>query len=100
VYPNPFKPNDGDPSTGEYGLGTGDGIHFGTGTGAGFPAGTTVKIYTIKGERVASVTTPSGGLIQWNARTESGQKVASGVYLYRIEVPDRGQKNGKLMIVR
>lgn len=103
VYPNPFVPHDGDPSTGRYCGGTcgdGDGIHFGTDNGNGFPANTTLSIYTINGERVAQFTSTSSGIIQWNAKSTSGEKVATGVYLWVLDVAGGGTKNGKLSIVR
>jgi hypothetical protein len=100
VYPNPFVPLDGDPQTGEYGSGSGEGIHFAAGVDRGFPPGTELAVYTVTGERVFETTTHSGGIIQWNARTRDGRAVASGVYVYRIQTPDGSEKVGKLSVVR
>lgn len=100
VYPNPFVPEDGNPSTGQYGTSDRSGIHFGAGPDRGFPSGTTIKIYTIKGQLVDKETTNSGGIIQWDAHTENGDPAASGVYIYRIQVPGDGDKVGKFAIVR
>jgi VCBS repeat-containing protein len=103
VYPNPFVPHDGDPSTGRYcgGVcGDGDGIHFGTASGDGFPDGTTLKVYTVTGELVTDFTTRQDGIIQWDARTRNGEKVASDVYIWVLDVAGGGTKNGKLSIVR
>jgi parallel beta-helix repeat protein len=100
VYPNPFVPTDGNDNTGFYGSADRAGIHFGAGPDRGFPPNTTIKIYTIRGQLVDKETTNSGGIIQWDAHTENGDPAASGVYIYRIEVPNRGDKVGKFAIVR
>lgn len=100
VYPNPFIPEDGNPETGEYGSGSRQGIHFGAGQNRGFPSGTTVKIYTIRGQQVDKITTNNGGIIRWDAHTDNGDPAASGVYIYRIETPDGSDKVGKFAIVR
>lgn len=100
VYPNPFKPHDGNPKTGEYGKGQDQGIYFGAGINTGFPAGTKLTIYNIMGERIDTVRTTTGGLIQWDARTRSGKDIASGVYLFHLDVPDGGTKTGKFTVIR
>lgn len=100
VYPNPFVPFDGDPETGEYGTGKGQGIYFAAGKNRGFPAGTELKIYTITGELVVQKDLVSPGIIQWEGRTRHGDRVRSGVYVYRITTPDGSEKVGKLSIVR
>ncbi|MFB6345783.1 MAG: hypothetical protein ABEK50_08440 [bacterium] len=100
VYPNPFVPFDGDKETGTYGTGEGDGIYFGTGVNSGFKAGTVLKVYTVTGELVVEKRTSEEGLIRWNAKTEMGNPVRSGVYVYRITTPDGSKKVGKLSIVR
>ncbi|MBI2502549.1 MAG: immune inhibitor A [Candidatus Latescibacteria bacterium] len=38
--------------------------------------------------------------VVWNGRDESGQGVASGVYLYYLEVPGQYQAQGKMMMMR
>jgi hypothetical protein len=100
VYPNPFIPYDGNPETGEYGLGEDQGIYFSTGEKSGFAAGTQVTIYTVTGELVAEVRTNTIGRIQWDGRTRDGDYVASGTYVYRITTPDGSKKVGKFSVVR
>ena len=45
------------------------------------PAGTRIKIYTLRGELVYDMTADSTGSARWNAVNGSGFGVASGVYL-------------------
>ena len=88
VYPNPFKPNDKVPETGDC-----RGIIFDQLT-----ENATLKIFNLAGELVYE---KSGitGKVQWNAKNESGKEVASGVYIYLIT--DSGKKaSGKLVIIR
>jgi len=41
------------------------------------------------------------GTIQWDTRNQSGEKVASGVYIYKIVDIDSGQQSyGRLAIIR
>jgi membrane-bound inhibitor of C-type lysozyme len=64
------------------------------------PGTGTIKIFTIAGEEVASLTIASGELIkQWNVTTSSGKKLASGVYLFVIDGGGTTKK-GKLVVIR
>lgn len=63
----------------------------------------TIKIYTIVGELVKSLTiTPAdGGTKKWYVDNESCEKVASGIYIYCITDSERGWKyKGKIGIIR
>ncbi|MCX5785010.1 MAG: hypothetical protein NTX59_04930 [Elusimicrobia bacterium] len=94
VYPSPFRPNGPNAGTGAGKTGTdAGGITFVV------PNGSSVKIYTARGELVAEASNPSGGSINWDTRTKSGNKAASGVYLYIINSPV-GRQTGKLAIIR
>jgi len=72
VKPNPYNPNKG--------LLTffGDGI---------VPGQTTIKIYTLSGELVKQLTSEAGKQFVWDGKTENGEPVASGIYLYTYESP-------------
>ncbi len=59
----------------------------------------TVKIFTLSGHLVRSVQT-SSGTFGWDMTNDSGDKVASGVYVYRIATPDGQSTRGKLSIIR
>lgn len=57
-----------------------------------------IKIFTTTGQEVWSLSTTNNNET-WNVRNTSGDKVASGVYFYRIESPE-GKKDGKLIIIQ
>jgi len=83
VYPNPFKPH----------LGHNE-IYF-----KGLTEKTTIKIYNIAGELVRQIDNIDGEAV-WDARNDSGNKVASGIYIY-IMTNDKGnKKTGKLAIIK
>jgi hypothetical protein len=81
VYPNPWKS----------GKNTGD-ITF-----ANLPANATVKIFTVSGHLVRELS--GSGTVAWNLKTESGDRAASGVYLYLIEA-NGGKTKGKVAVIR
>jgi hypothetical protein len=59
----------------------------------------TVKIFTVSGRHVHSLEAPSGSVV-WDLKNDSGDKVASGIYLYVI-TNDQGQKTrGKVVIIK
>jgi hypothetical protein len=84
VYPNPFKPNRG-----------ADTITFDQ-----IPAGSTVKIFTVSARWVATVTADSMGKAHWNLTNNSGDKVASGIYLYLITDGQGDKTRGTLTVIK
>lgn len=82
AYPNPYK------ST----MGTGV-INF---TGLGSSA--SLRIFTISGREVFSVQT-NQDTYPWTITNTSGEKVASGVYFFRVDSPN-ASKTGKLIIIQ
>ena len=69
MFPNPFRPSR-DPV-----------VHI-----TDIPVGTQVRLYTLAGERVMGLPpADTDGVTRWDGRNESGQSVASGVYLVVIE---------------
>ena len=98
VYPIPYKPNVGDPNQGrpyspsdQY-----SGIVFDR-----LPAEATIKIYTLSGRLVASLTeTGSGGAVQWDARNGDGRDAASGGYFAVIASPGAKSVVKKIVILR
>ncbi len=84
VYPNPWRKNrhDGRPVTFE-----------------NLSANTTVKIFTISGHEVKSLT-PSGATATWDLTTDSGDHVASGTYIYLIKDSQGNKSRGMLAVIR
>ncbi|MCK4667188.1 VCBS repeat-containing protein [Candidatus Dependentiae bacterium] len=83
VYPNPYKP----------GLGV-DYIVFDNLT-----ENAKIRIYTIQGELIFTAI-PDAIEYKWNIINDSGNKIASGIYLYVITDNKGREKQGKLAIVK
>jgi hypothetical protein len=62
------------------------------------PANATLKIFSVSGHHVRTLH-ESAGEITWDLQNDSGQNVASGIYLYLMTSND-GEKRGKLAVVR
>ncbi|NKB66960.1 MAG: T9SS type A sorting domain-containing protein [Candidatus Latescibacteria bacterium] len=62
-----------------------------------------MAIYNLQGQKIAVVVSGSAlagaGTVRWNGRNQKGRAVASGVYLYRLQVGDWAQTR-KLSLVR
>ncbi len=97
VYPVPWKPNDGDPTTGtEYLPGVANtGICF-----ENVPRFSKIRIYTTLGELVKEIVCDGGATVQWDARNSRSEKVASGVYIFNVTSPNGDRVTGKLVIIR
>ncbi|MFH2203171.1 MAG: SBBP repeat-containing protein, partial [Elusimicrobiota bacterium] len=97
VYPNPYKPNNGNND---------DGIPFAAGNAASgiifdqLPADAGIKIYTVTGRRVAELNSAAAGTIQWDARNDAGRDVASGLYIAVITGTGQVSVVRKLLLVR
>ncbi len=59
---------------------------------------TTIRIFDIDGKEVRSIDA-NGATQVWDARNNSGEEVASGVYLYLLSDAHE-TKAGKLMVIR
>ncbi|MEK8023435.1 MAG: hypothetical protein AAB229_06450 [Candidatus Hydrogenedentota bacterium] len=101
VYPNPFRPNDRSEATGrEYDPAEPrvTGIVFDN-----LPARVRIEVYTLRGERIFDRTTAvNDGFVTWNVRNSgSGEKVASGYYIYVVTDLATGQRvSGKIAVIR
>jgi hypothetical protein len=84
VYPNPFKPSKGHIK-----------IRF-----EGLTENVTIRIYNIAGELVKSEENIITGFFDWDVKNDSGEKVASGVYIYVITDDEGRIKKGKIAIIR
>ncbi|MFN3560969.1 MAG: S8 family serine peptidase [Chloroherpetonaceae bacterium] len=61
----------------------------------------TIHIYTLNGKAIKTIQHEGDtGGARWNLDTNSGEKVASGIYIYRITAEGVSEKMGKLAIVR
>ncbi|MEW6608138.1 MAG: hypothetical protein AB1414_11955, partial [bacterium] len=95
VYPNPFKPNSDLGHTH---------ITFGAKNDLTrrLTRYATIKIYDISGELIRTLEVVPGDKGQkiWRADNDSGQKIASGIYIYLITNPQGEKCIGKMAIIR
>ena len=86
VYPNPYRAS----------------THGQSLTIAGLPRTATVRIYTPDGRlvRVLSVDDERDGGTEWNLRDRRGERVPSGVYLFRVNAPQQSPVLKKAGIIR
>lgn len=98
VYPNPFIPCDGDATTGRPFV-RGDnttGILF-----ANVTSTVDIDVYSVAGRRVATIhAANTGGTVQWDARGDNGDELASGMYIAVLRSPSGESVNRKIMIIR
>jgi hypothetical protein len=96
AFPVPFRPHGPNSGSGAGRTGREEtGITF-----TELPAQGTIEVFNVRGERVWRSDIPNAsGQLRWDVRNQSGQPVASGVYLYVIQSP-KDKKTGKLAIVR
>ncbi len=62
-------------------------------------AGSTVKIFTVSGHWVKTLDSPNG-TAAWDLTTNSGEKVASGIYLYLITDGQGNKAHGKFAVIQ
>jgi hypothetical protein len=66
------------------------------------PAQAIVRIYSTSGILVAMLLhndATGGGELTWDLRSRTGRRVASGVYFYQVETPDKRSKLGRFTVV-
>lgn len=91
AYPVPWIPGDGRTETGT----DSGGITFDNLGGM-----STVRIHTQSGEIVKEIVHTDGtSRLVWDGRNESGEKLASGLYIFQIK-SGFNEKRGKLVIIR
>jgi hypothetical protein len=65
---------------------------------------TTLTVYNLLGRRVKTLTsrehTPGTYTLAWNGRNNAGQRVPSGVYVYRLTTPSGQHLTRKMTVVR
>jgi hypothetical protein len=90
VYPNPYRPGSGTA------FDRPGGIVF-----ANLALRSQIKIFTLSGELVFETEENDGdGRLEWAAVNHSGEKLASGIYLYIVTGAGGEKKTGKIAIIK
>ena len=91
VFPNPLRRELGFPGS------EGEQVVF-----SNLPPESRVRVFTTAGDEVADLGPEfqQGSNIYWQTRNQSGEPLASGVYIYRVVMPERSDYFGKLVIIR
>ena len=65
------------------------------------PPRCTIRIYTIVGELVETILKDDyNSSADWNLLTNEGHRLAYGIYIYHVDVPDVGQKIGRFAVIK
>ena len=64
------------------------------------PAASVIKIFTVSGREVKQLAADASGSALWDRANDSGESVASGVYIYLIIDPQGNHTSGKLAIIK
>ena len=83
VFPNPWRAARGDTTM----------------TFDQMPLNSTVKIFTVSARSVKTLSAPSGSVI-WDLTNDSGEKVASGIYLYLATDAEGHKSRGTFTVIR
>ena len=91
AFPNPVRAGAGFPGS------EGDRVAF-----TNLPPGSRVRVFTVAGDDVNNLGPDSqvGGQIYWETDNRDGEDVAPGVYLYKVEMPQREPYWGRIVIIR
>ncbi len=60
---------------------------------------TEIKIFTVSGHHVKTLPTSSSS-ITWDLTNESGDRVASGIYVYHLKAEGGAKKTGKVVVIK
>jgi hypothetical protein len=83
AYPNPFRLAEGHPNM----------------TFTNLPQNSQIKIATLSGNIVLDKSNIGPGDWAWDVKSDDGQNLASGVYLYTVDFPS-GSSGGKVVVIR
>ncbi len=64
------------------------------------PPGSTIKLYTVSGHFIKTLTASGIGSATWDLTNDTGESVASGIYLYLLNDDQNNSSKGKLVIIR
>ncbi len=60
---------------------------------------TEIKIFTVSGHHVKTLPSSSSSVI-WDLTNESGDRVASGIYVYHLKAEGGAKKTGKVVVIK
>ena len=86
VAPNPLRPSKG--------------AAYASMTFSSIPAGATLQIFNLTGEKVRALTADAAGVAVWDGKNDSGSPAASGVYFVYIKADGGGKKTIKVAVQR
>ncbi|MCU0453826.1 MAG: hypothetical protein MUE68_09215 [Bacteroidetes bacterium] len=68
----------------------------------GLPADCTIRVYTVKGELVKTLTHDGSvdGIVPWNLRSADNLDVAPGLYVFHVDAGALGVKIGKFALIK
>jgi hypothetical protein len=66
----------------------------------GLPAAATIRIYSLSGHAVKTLSSNADGKAFWDRTNQNGDTVASGIYLYTASYGDSHPIVGKLALIR
>lgn len=91
VYPNPLRRGTGFPGK------EGEQVVF-----THLPPESQITVYTVDGDLVADLgpDLQKDANLYWVTRNEDGELLGSGIYIWKVEMPQRGDFYGKLIIIR
>ena len=99
VVPNPYVAQSGFETSNTYRTGRGERRVF----FMNLPPDCTIRIYTITGQLVQTLTHSSGaddGQEPWDLTTKDGMNLAYGVYLYHVDAPGVGEHVGRFAVIK
>ncbi|MBK7671389.1 MAG: exo-alpha-sialidase [bacterium] len=91
AFPNPVRRGAGFPGD------EGERVAF-----TNLPPGSRVRVFTAAGDDVNDLgpDQQSGAQIYWDTDNHEGESVAPGVYLYKVEMPERSPYWGRVVVIR
>ncbi|MFT5232652.1 MAG: photosystem II stability/assembly factor-like uncharacterized protein [Candidatus Krumholzibacteriia bacterium] len=91
AYPNPIRAGAGLPRS------QGETVVF-----TNLPDGSRVRVFTTAGDDVINLgpDNQTGGQMYWRTVNRNGESVSAGVYLYKVEMPEREDYWGRIVVIR
>jgi len=91
VFPNPLRDDAGFPRD------EGGAVTF-----KNIPPGSNILVFTTSGDRVIDIGPEDNinGNVHWDTNNSSGESINSGVFLYKVEIPEKDPYWGRLVVIR